>query len=335
MKSSALGGVLTILFAALCWGIGNAVTGLTAHEYLSSGSMLPAVDIALANTIGGLAFVSVALLLNTAITSKSSVKAGLKMSEPIPPVLRSKNSLLAGAFKGANTCLFVLSTTYIVATQSLIFESTYILWSLVFGVTLLGRRASFRSALLKALLMLVGVLLVSGQTSLRIQPGYPTLGPIYGLSAGLSYALYLFAWSFVTRDLNSLKSKLVSTGVLLTISTLTILGFSELLSLLLLHMWWTPFINLKTSDVFLQTLNGCLVIGVVYLLLTTGMSALRNAREGANFIAAILLSFSIPFTSLSELTLGKFIPTVSQLFGIFLFMVGFILISISTLERRR
>ncbi len=243
--------------------------------------------------------------------------------------------LLAGGFKGANTILFVLSTVYIVATQSLIFESTYVIWSLITGVILLRRRTSVVPAVLKALLLFIGIILVSGQTSLSLGTTYSALGATFGLFAGLSFAFYLYPWSFLTRNLESFGSKLVATGFLLTISTITICFLSELLSFVLLGEVWTPFVSLKFSDLVLQFFNGTLVIGVVYLLVTIGMRILRDSREGSNFVAAICLSFSIPFTLLTELVIGKFVPTALQLIGVSLFIVGFVLISVSLSETRQ
>ncbi len=331
IRSSAAKGAATILFAALCGGIGNGITGLTAHQYLSSGSIFPAIDIALANTLGGLAFVAFALLVRRVVEPPVLRHDG-KSSSRLLSLFRKRYTLLGGGFKGANTILFVLSTVFIVATQSLVFESTYVIWSLILGVILLGRRTSVVSAVLKALLLFVGIILVSGQTSLSLGTMDSAVGATFGLVAGLSFAFYLYPWSFITRDLESFGSKLVATGFLLTISTITICLLSELLSFTLLDKGWAPFVSLKISDIVFQFFNGTLVIGVVYLLVTLGMRTLRSAREGSNFVAAICLSFSIPFTLLTELVIGKFIPTALQLVGVSLFIVGFVLISVSLSE---
>jgi drug/metabolite transporter (DMT)-like permease len=226
--------------------------------------------------------------------------------------------------------LFVASTTYIVATQSLVYESTYIVWSLVLGVAFLAQRANVASSTLKTVLMLAGVLLVSGETNLY--GSNPTFGAVFGISAGLTFALYLFSWSFVTKNLASIRSKLIATGILLVISIVTIIVFAEVASLSLLRTIWLPLTSLKPSDVLLQSINGGLVIGVVYLLLTTGMTALRSTREGASYLAAILISFMIPFTLLTEFAIGKFVPTYPQLFGVSLFMVGFALVGMSLIS---
>jgi drug/metabolite transporter (DMT)-like permease len=252
-----------------------------------------------------------------------------KNSSGIMSLFRKKHTLLGGGFKGANTILFVLSTVYIVATQSLVFESTYLVWSLILGVILLKRRTSLVSAVLKVLLLFIGVILVSGQTSLSLGTTYSALGAVFGLFAGLSFAFYLYPWSLITRDLESFRSKLLATGLLLTISTITIAVLSELLSFGLTGNGWTPFVSLRSSDTLLQFFNGTLVIGVVYLLVTVGMSTLRSSLEGSNFVAAICMSFMIPFTLLTEIVIGKFIPTVLQLIGVSLFVISFILISLN------
>jgi len=319
-------GASIILAASLAAGIGNAVTGFTAHEYVSSGSLLPGVDIALANTIGGLTFVVGAIFARILIDHRSSKGVELT-SFSARLLLRNRRSLLGGAFKGANSCLFVFSTIFIVATQSLVFESTFVIWSLILGVVFLGRRTSSISAGLKSLILFAGVVLVSGQVEMNLSSAISSTGVQFGLLAGVTFALYLFSWSFVTKDLTSLGSKLAATCVLLSISTLTIMVLSEALSLAILGVWWVPFASLRPSDVALQALNGVFVIGVVYVLVTIGMSLLRNSREGASFIASAILSFMIPLTLLSEFVIGKFYPTSLELVGMLLFMIGFILIS--------
>jgi drug/metabolite transporter (DMT)-like permease len=331
-RSDALRGVAIVLAASLAAGIGNAVTGFTAHEYVSSGSLLPGVDIALANTIGGLAFVAVAIFARR--LSYRSRKGVERTSSSARLLLRDRRSLLGGAFKGANSCLFVFSTIYIVATQSLVFESTYVIWSLILGVVFLGTRTSAVSAGLKSLILFAGVLLVSGQAEMKLGSPISSTGALFGLLAGVSFALYLFSWSFVTKNLTGLGSKLAATCVLLSISTLTIVVLSEALSLAILGVWWVPFASLRPSDVALQTLNGVFVIGVVYVLVTIGMSLLRNSREGASFIASAILSFMIPLTMLSEFVVGKFYPTNLELVGMVLFMIGFILISANLSQPR-
>jgi drug/metabolite transporter (DMT)-like permease len=325
IRSDAFRGAGVILVASLAAGIGNAVTGFTAHEYVSSGSLLPGVDIALANTVGGLAFVVGAIFARRSIGHPPGKSVEPTSSTRL--LLRNRRSFLGGAFKGANSCLFVFSTIYIVATQSLVFESTFVIWSLILGIVFLGTRTSAISAGLKSLLLFVGVLLVSGQLEMKFGSTISSTGALFSLLAGVSFALYLFSWSFVTKDLTSVGSKLAATGVLLSVSTLTIMVLSEALSLAVLGVWWVPFASLRLSDVALQTLNGVFVIGVVYLLVTIGMNLLRNSREGASFIASAILSFMIPLTLLSEFAIGKFYPTNLELVGLLLFMIGFILIS--------
>jgi drug/metabolite transporter (DMT)-like permease len=326
---STFRGVTILLFAALFWGLGNTITGITAHEYIATGSVFAAVEIALANTVGGLSFVTVFLLAGVAISKSSAAHSDINESVHVLPYLRNKHTILAGSLKGANTSLFVLSTTYTVATQSLVFESTYIIWSLLLGIVFFMRRTRIFSTVLEAFLLFAGVVLVSGQTSLQLASGNLASGAMAGLFAGLTYAFYLFFWSFVTENLESLMSKFVSTFFLLVFAFLSIAGLSEIISLSLQHSWWIPFTNLRLFDIGLQTLNGLLVIGVVYSLVTIGMSNLRKAKQGASYIAAICLSSSIPFTLLIEFIIGKFIPTGAQLLGIALFVVGFIMISVN------
>jgi len=334
---SILQGIAILLIAAFFWGVGNTITGITAHDYLSSGSIFAAIDIALANTIGGLFIVAITLVAKSA--SENSPKTdNSKKSIQLLPYLQNKYALFGGVLKGANTSLFVLSTTYVMATQSVVFESTYIIWSLILGIAFFTRKTKLISTVMKVLLLFVGVILVSGQTTLQFTSGNLIIpGVSFGLFAGLTYAFYLFSWSFVTKDLNSFRSELLSTFLLLAISFLSIVSLSEIVSIILRQTLWIPFTALKPIDVGLQALNGVLVIGIVYSLVTIGMSNLRKARHGAGFIAALCLSCSIPLTLLVEFIIGKFLPTAAQLLGVGLFVVGFILISISlsdTQEKR-
>jgi drug/metabolite transporter (DMT)-like permease len=320
-------GFLIILFAAFIWGIGNAITGNTAQKYAYTGSLFPAIDIALANTLGGLFFLGISLLISY-ITDRFTSTSNSQNYVGLIASYANKQSILSGALKGANTCLFVFSTTYIVATQSLIFESTYIFWSLLLSMLFLSRKVPLIATGLRTGILFVGVVLVSGQISLESGVSNQW-GPIFGLFAGFSYALFLFFWSHTTNNLSGLKSQLAATSLLLTISLLTILLLTGCISLILFKSVWLPFSHLDLSDILLQTINGSFVVGLVYLLITIGMADLRSAREGSSFIAAFCLSFSIPFTLLPEYMLNKFIPTSLQLFGVFLFMIGFILMSVN------
>ncbi|MBI1805104.1 MAG: hypothetical protein HY033_10180 [Ignavibacteriae bacterium] len=315
-------GAFIILFASFVWGIGNAVTGLTAREYLSSGSLFPAVDIALSNTFGGLFFLIVISFLRNWIYTSPAIKENNQKL-----VSLKKGAILAGTLKGANTCFFVFSTTFIFATQSLILESTYIVWSLLLAITFLPGKVPLIPTILKTLLLCLGVILVSGQTNLQFSSGYQMFGSIFGILAGLSYAFFLFFWSSVTENLTDLKSQLRSTSILLIISLLTIILLTEVFSIFILRRWWIPLTNLRFLDVFLQVTNGAFVVGFVYLLVTIGMTKLKKVPEGAGFVAATCLSFSIPFTLLPEFAFGKFLPSGSQFAGIFLFMFGFVLMS--------
>ncbi len=329
VSNMVIRGSLVILCAAFVWGIGNFVTGFTAHKYLSSGSLFPAVDIALANTLGGLVFLIVAFYIRHTISEPSAVEDDNQNSPRLWLCYLNKQLLFSGALKGVNTSLFVFSATYVVATQALVLESTYIVWSLLLAIFFLTHKVPLIPSVLKALLLFLGVILVSGQTSLQLSSEYHLLGSAFGIAAGLSYAFFLFSWSRVTENLVDLKSQLLSTRLLLIISLVTIMLLTEILSVILLRMWWIPFTNLKYPDIVLQVVNGAFVMGLVYLLITIGMTYLKNAQEGASFIAALGLSFSIPFTLLPEFIVGKFIPTGLQFGGILLFMIGYVVMSVS------
>jgi len=315
-----MSGFLIIVAAALVWGIGNAVTGYTAYHYAATGSLFPAIDIALANTVGGLIFLIPAKYLSRALAENSSALLYHSVAQRY-----SRQALLASMLKGSNTCLFVFSTMYIAATQSLVLESTYIVWSLV--LTMIFTVAKPKTLIAKAVLIFLAATLVSGQSSLQLNTKYHMLGAVFGIIAGMTYAGFLFFWSQVTAGLDDLPSLITSTGVLQMISLLSILVFSEFLSLILLGTWWMPLRNLNYPDILLQMVNGIFVIGVTYLLLTVGMARLKELRQGASTLAALGLSFSIPFTLLPEYMIGKFHPTAIQIAGLILFMIGFIILT--------
>jgi len=326
-KSPIVQGTGILLLASVFWGLGNALVGLTAQKYLVSGSSFPAIDIALANTLGGVFFITIWHIIKA--KSTNSTNESLSIKQTISHYFHNKKALFGGALKGANTSLFVLSATYIMATQAVVFESTYIVWSLIFAIIFYMRKVPIVSSVLKAALIFTGVILVSGQTTWHITSEYFSFGAIFGLLAGVTYASYLLFWSFVSKDLGDPESQCVSTIFLLLIAFVTIIVFSEIVGLVLLHKLRVPFSSLEFGDMLLQFFNGVMVMGIVYLLVTIGMNKVKRAREGANYIAAICLSFSIPFTLFIEFLVGKFMPTWLQLIGLLFFMIGFILMSIT------
>ena len=313
----AIRGVAVLLGAAVIWGIGNAVTGFSSAKHRLSGSPLPAVDIALANTLGGLGLL-VLLLLGTRGSRKPTTAAGNNDVFFRGPL----RSAIAGALKGLNTCLFVLSTVYVVATQSLVLESTYIVWAVGMAVVFRHQRVGLLSVIAKTLLLCVAVLLVTNPPRFTASSA-DLLGIGAGLSAGLSYAAFLFIWDDITRDLQTIHAKTRATTMLLGTSAATILLGTEALVLLLHRKWWLPFLHIAPQDVLVQFFNGVFVVGVVYLLVTVGMSCLRDSPGGASVIAAFCLSFAIVFTLLTECLVRKFSPAAPQLVGIVLFLGAF------------
>lgn len=316
-RSGTTLGRAILLTAALVWGIGNAVTGLTAVKYRSTGTMLPAVDIALANTIGGLA-----LLLGLSWIRR------LMGSEPTSTRKTRQFSLtvLAGGLKGLNTYLFVLSTSYILATEALVFECTYVLWVVLAALVFGKRRANVCSDLLRAWLLIAGAVLTASTQSDRDQ--YNLEGTVLALSAGLSLAAFLHVWSLVTDRLDSFAQQLGAAIRLLSVSALTLTAATELASLAVRGQPWFPFAAISKSDVCIQLVNGCMVVGVVYLLVTVGMKVVAASKDTSSVASAFCLSFSIPFTMLPEILSGRLIPSGRQLAGIALFMIAFVLLSL-------
>lgn len=303
--------IITLLSGALLWGLGNALTGFTAAKYAAHDSLLPAIDIALANTIGGLSFL---WLIEVALYRKVVAQKGL----------RTTDVGLAGFFKGLNTCLFVFSATYSAATKSLIFESTYVVWSVIFSFWFLKKRVRPAAATIRAGCLLTGVFLLASD-GLRLEL---SRGVFWGLSAGFTYAAFLAVWSHVTDRLSTPRQSVQATTRLLLFSLATILIVSFVLALIVRRAIWIPFAALAVGDTVLQTVNGALVVGLVYLIVTSGMAALRTAGESSSVIASVCLVFSIPFTLLPEYIVGKFLPTSEQLVGMALFCVAFVLLSI-------
>lgn len=323
-RSKILKGFFTILWAALIWGIGNSLVGLTAHKYAKSNSFLPAIDIALVAILGGIIFL---LLVFIIITRKNGTlkMPGSNEQLSIETNINNPKNIFSGLSKGLNTCLFVLSTSYTSATQSLIFESTYVFWSLIFAILFLGKRTRLIPGVIRIIILLLGVVLVSGQISYTFNGSQNGLGLLFGIMAGISYAIFLLIWSEISGKLEDIQSQLMATLNMLIASAASILLIAEMLSILLYNDIWIPFTNLNINDVILQLINGAFVIGAVYFLITIGLSVLSNAHEEANVVAAIALSFSIPFTLFPELIFGRFKPSTLQIIGIIVFMIGFVL----------
>lgn len=320
-KTRPLRGYVFLLCAALGWGVGNAVTGITAAKYALTTPVLAAVDIALANTLGGLTFLG-----GLVVIWRKSTPSGGRADSNVN--LLDVKTLVSGALKGLNTCLFVLSVTYIVATKSLVLESTYVLWAVLLSVLFSTRSIPVLATSSKALLLCIGAFLVSGTAGTN-EGSQPVTGIVFGLSAGLSYAGYLLIWSRVTEVLKDTLGQLRSTAKLLVVSAVTIVLVTEGFVGISTGFPWIPLGTLGSRDVYLQTANGVLVIGVVYLFITIGMGNLKDAAEGASVIAAFCLSLSIPITLLVEWAIGKFAPSLVQLLGGVLFIVAFVSMSVT------
>jgi drug/metabolite transporter (DMT)-like permease len=323
--SDRASGVAIIFVAAFVWGVGNAVTGLTAHKYLSAHSVLPGVDIALANTLGGLAFLALVsiYLRSSANPAQRAWRAGFRL-----PVART---LAAGAMKGANTCLFVLSATHIPATDALVLESAYVVFSLVLAAVATRLRASLWMWG-EAGLLLVGVLLVEGLAETG-GSGVNFAGVAFGLGAGFTYALFLFAWSAATTHLEHIRAQVAATLVLLSVALVTLVVGGEIIGLAQTGAPWTPFAALRRQDVAIQMVNGAFVVGLVYLLVTIGLQRFQRAEGGASALTSLGLAFSVPFTLLPEVVAGRISPSLSQLCGIGVFMAAFVILNTSVAHR--
>lgn len=321
--ASHTSGISIIFLAAFVWGIGNAVVGITAHKYLDANSILPGVDIALANTVGGIAFLIVCSIAFTRDSSESPVR--------VLPLPRGQ-TWVAGAMKGLNTCFFVLAVTHIPATDALVLESSYVLLSPLLAM-LIGRKRIGLEAWAMALLLLVGILLVQGVGS-HGGDAIDSAGVAYGLAAGLSYALFLFAWAPATARLRDAATQVKATMVLLSVALVTLLIGGEIASLVEQQSVWVPFGQLSAVDAVVQLVNGAFVVGVVYLLITIGLQRLQATGRTANVAASLGLAFAIPFTLLAELAANRIGPTALQLLGIALFMVGFVILRARTEEEK-
>jgi hypothetical protein len=93
--SKTIRGFIILLIAALVWGIGNAVTGFTAAKYIHSRSLLPAIDISLANTAG-----EIILLLATLAAIGLKGKYGCRNYKSLISFKPKVEGLHAGALRG-------------------------------------------------------------------------------------------------------------------------------------------------------------------------------------------------------------------------------------------
>ncbi len=169
-------------------------------------------------------------------------------------------------------------------------------------------------------------ILISAQSFQNAMSHQLWMGLAFGIGASISYAVFLLFWSRISVSLEKLSKQILSAASMLSAAILSTIFISEISVLFLLRHVWVPFIHLTFYDVIIQLINGICVIGVVYLLLTIGLSQLKDLNEKANIIAAIGLSFSIPLTLLPETLFVHFLPTPLQLIGIVVFMIGFVLI---------
>jgi hypothetical protein len=321
--ASHTSGIGIIFLAAFVWGIGNAVAGITAHKYLGADSIMPGIDIALANTVGGITFLLASSLALTKDSSESAVQ--------VSPLPRGR-TWIAGAMKGLNTCLFVLAVTHIPATDALVLESSYVLLSPLLAM-LVGRKHVGLEAWATALLLLVGILLVQGVGGHGEK--VDSTGVAYGLAAGLSYALFLFAWAPATARLRDAAAQVKATLALLSVALVTLLIGGELASLIGQRSVWVPFGQLSAVDTIVQLVNGVFVVGVVYLLITIGLQRLQATGRTANVAASLGLAFAVPFTLLAELVADRIAPTALQLLGVVVFMVGFVILRANAEEKPR
>ncbi|MFC2095280.1 hypothetical protein ACFLSW_02435 [Candidatus Bipolaricaulota bacterium] len=335
-RGTAAEGLLIILLAAFFWGIGSAVAGITAHDYMQSGSLLPAIEIALSNTLGGLVSITSVIMIRRAIRRRRS---NVKSIDQLVPLAwfgyRDLRFLFAGVLKGVSPCLFVAATTYVVASQAMVLQGTYIVWSVILALVFLRRRIAPLPALTKAVVLLAGVTLVSGQTELQLSEQQHLLGSGLGLAAGLGHAAFLFLWSRVTENLVDLRMQLAATQRLLAIAVLAILVTASLACILVSGAWWIPFTHLDRVDIVGQVINGFFAVGSAFVLITVGIGRLRSSGEATGYITALGLSFSVPFALVPELIIGRFTPTPLQLLGIFLFMLGFIFVGTNSSGARR
>lgn len=310
------GGVL--LAAALAWGVGNAFTGMTARRYAEGHSALPAMDIALANTLGGILL----LLLYRAVTSFKGRGNSAPRELAGGDGARRRRLLEAGSLKGANTCLFVLAASFVAATQSLVLESTYVVWTLVLTST--QRRAFPSPARLVDVLALVIATVLTVQVAEGLPHSDVARGIPIGLFAGLTYAFFLTTWSPAAKQLTTLPSQVEGTVHMLAVALSAILVGSECVALLQTGALWVPGTHIRLLDLLLQTANGALVVGVTYILLTIAMQRLARATTNSALYAAMGLSFAIPTTLFTELLLTSFELTLSQVIGLALFLVIFV-----------
>ncbi|MEU4411115.1 hypothetical protein AB0F88_41975 [Streptosporangium sp. NPDC023963] len=320
--------VTILLLAAFTWGVGNAITGLTAGKYNSESILIPPLLIAIANTLGGLVFLG--LTLGVLVARRRRDEPPIRTT--LAGIARQRWAALgAGASKGLNTGFYVLSATHASATVSLVLESTYVVWTALFAAVTMRTKEGTKWVV-RAVLLVTAAALVAGYSN-SPGGGKSLLGNVGGLIAALSYATFVSMWARVTKDLKRFEEKLVATGALLTFSLLTLLCITVCAIVFASPSDKKIFDAISAADFSLQLLNGMLVVGVVYLLVTIGLASI-SSRADSSVLGSGILTLSIPFTLLTETVAGRVSPTVLQLLGVGLFMAAFVWISRPNASRR-
>jgi drug/metabolite transporter (DMT)-like permease len=227
--------------------------------------------------------------------------------------------------KGANTLLFVLAATHIAATEALVLESAYVVFSLALAAVFARARPDLRMWG-EGTLLLVGVVLVQGVANHGGSTA-DAAGVAFGIGAALTYTLFLVAWAVVTEPLAQLTVQVTATLVLLLVALASLFLGGELAQAAQGASFWLPLSELSTGAALLQLLNGVFVVGVVYLLITIGLQRLQDAPHGANTLASLALVFAIPFTLIAEVIMGRLTPSITQLAGVIVFMVAFAILA--------
>jgi drug/metabolite transporter (DMT)-like permease len=314
-------GIGILIISALVWGIGNTITGITASKYADNSSVLASFEIAIANISGGLSLLFLLKLLSWGFA---------KNKVPGTPLMRKETSewktiLLAGVVKGANTFLFILSTVFIASTNSLVLESTYIVWTLLYVVIVYNSRLNLKLIVPFSFGLFAGIMLLSLNPDTIYNINLPGGG--VAIAAGICYAVYLLSWSRISHNMIGFVKSVGYTIKLLSVSFFTVFVLAELFSLLGTKSLLIPTTNISVTDFLVQYINGLFVIGVVYLLITIGMNILQNEHKHTGYISAVCLSMSIVFAACSESLFKSAIPSPAYLIGIVVFMISFIVLS--------
>ncbi|HEV2817638.1 MAG TPA: hypothetical protein VGW40_10525 [Allosphingosinicella sp.] len=148
-----------------------------------------------------------------------------------------------------------------------------------------------------------------------------TGGIALAIAAAVTYALYLYYWSF-------LRPKEFAHNAYQTLAMVMFVGAT----LLVARAMWGIFtgraaiMTISYYSAIVQVLVGVVSIGLTYLLLSASLSRSQTAGWGGSAIASFGISYSVLTTYLVEVALFGSEVSLLSLLAIALFIGGFMLV---------